>query len=99
MDFELIDGYLLDGKPTKSEVVRALLETRPHAEGALPFYEGMQRLGSRTPDLALIALRLVLAGKKADNATVARLRDLAARARAGDATALAEYHAIGRSAR
>lgn len=91
MDFELLDGYLLDGTPSKSEVVRELLEIRPFAEGTAPFYEGLGRLGSRTPDLALIALRLVLAGKKPDDATVARLRDVVARARSGDAAARDEY--------
>ena len=91
MDFELLDGYLLDGTPSKSEVVRKLLEIRPAAEGAAPFYEGMARLGARTPDLALIALRLVLAGRKADDATVARLRDVVTRARTGDAAARDEY--------
>lgn len=97
MDFELLDGYLLDGTPPKSEVVRKLLEIRPPAEGAAPFYEGMARLGSRTPDLALIALRLVLAGKKADDATVARLRDVVARARSGDAAARDEYRSIDKA--
>lgn len=95
MDFDLLDGYLLDGLPSKAEVVRELLRKRPQAEGATPFYEGMQRLGERTPDLALIALRLVLAGKKADDASVIRLRDAATRARAGDAAARDEYRAIG----
>ncbi|MBV8067104.1 MAG: hypothetical protein JO113_03925 [Candidatus Eremiobacteraeota bacterium] len=95
MDFELLDGYLLNGAPSKGEVVAELLQKRPDVEGAPPFYEGMQRLGARTPDLALIALRLVLAGKKADDATVARLRDVVARARSGDAAAREEYRAIG----
>lgn len=94
MEFESLDGYLLDGAPSKSEVVRELLERRPQAQGATPFYEGMQRLGARTPDLALIALRLVLAGKKADDTTVAWLRDVVARARAGDAGAREEYRGI-----
>lgn len=97
MDFELLDGYLLNGTPSKSEVVRRLLETRPAAEGAAPFYEGIARLGARTPDLALIALRLVLAGRKADDATVARLRDVVARARTGDAAARDEYHTIDKA--
>jgi hypothetical protein len=91
MDFELLDGYLLDGTPAKAEVVRKLLEAGPSGEGSAPFYEGMQRLGARTPDLALIALRLVLAGRKADDAGVTRLRDVVARARAGDAAARDEY--------
>ena len=97
MDFELLDSYLLDGVPSKADVVRALLEGRPGAEAAQAFYEGMERLGQRTPDLALIALRLVLAGKKAEDATVTRWRDVVTRARAGDAAARAEYLTIDRS--
>ncbi|MGB6519843.1 MAG: hypothetical protein WBE79_15210 [Candidatus Cybelea sp.] len=96
MEFESLDGYLLDGVPSKVEVVRALLDVKPGAEGAAPFYEGLQRLGARTPDLALIALRLVLAGRKADDATVAWLRDVVARARGGDAAAREEYRTIER---
>jgi hypothetical protein len=94
MDFELLDGYLLDGVPSKPDVVSRLLETRPEANGAAPFYEGLQRLGARTPDLALIALRLVLAGIKADDAAVVRLREVVTRARAGDAAARDEFRAI-----
>jgi hypothetical protein len=97
MNFELLDGYLLGGAPSKAEVVRALLESRPQADGASPFYEGMQRLGARTPDLALIALRLVLAGRKADDAGVIWLRDLVDRARAGDAAAREEYFTVDRA--
>lgn len=94
MGFESLDGYLLDGTPSKSEVVRELLRTRPRADGASPFYEGLERLGPRTPDLALIALRLVLAGRKADDAAVSWLRDVVARARSGDSAARAEYQTL-----
>jgi len=96
MEFESLDGYLLENVPSKAEVVRELLERRPRAAGAAPFYEGIQRLGARTPDLTLIALRLVLAGKKADDAAVTWLRDVVARARAGDASAREEYRSIDR---
>jgi hypothetical protein len=96
MEFELIDGYLLDATPSKAEVVRRLLQSRPAAPGAAPFYEGMQRLGARTPDLTLIALRLVLAGRKADDASVVWLRGIVDRARAGDAAARAEYRTLQR---
>jgi hypothetical protein len=95
MGFESLDGYLLDGVPSRGEVVQRLLAERPFAEGAAPFYEGMERLGARTPDLALIALRLVLAGRKADDDAVRWLRDLVERARGGDSTARQEYHALG----
>jgi hypothetical protein len=94
MEFEYLDGYLLDGTPSKGDVVRRLLESRPQAQGAAPFYEGMERLGARTPDLALVALRLVLAGRRADDAAVARLRDLAGRARSGDANARELYRGV-----
>ncbi|HLY03802.1 MAG TPA: hypothetical protein VKR56_15055 [Candidatus Cybelea sp.] len=98
MDFELLDGYLLDGVPPKGEVVRRLLENRSQAQAAAAFYEGLQRLGARTPDLALIALRLTLAGVKADDAAVTRARDLIARVHAGDAGARGEFRALTRSA-
>jgi hypothetical protein len=81
VDFPLLDRYLLESKPSKVEVVAALLRERPKAPGADPFYEGMTILGARTPDLSLMALRLVLAGKKADDASVKRFRALVERAR------------------
>jgi hypothetical protein len=98
MKFELLDGYLLDGTPSKAEVVRHLLEERPRADEAGPFYEGIGRLGARTPDLALIALRLVLAGERADDAAVMRLRGIVERARSGDAAAREEYRVINKLA-
>ena len=61
VDFPLLDRYLLEGTPPKEDVIAALLRERPEAPGAAPFYEGMKMRGSRTPDLSLMALRLVLA--------------------------------------
>jgi hypothetical protein len=94
MDFPLLDRYLLEGKPPKEEVVAALLRERPDVPGAAPFYEGLKILGARTPDLSLMALRLVLAGKKADDGAVKRLRAIIERARKKGAEApeaLASY--------
>ena len=93
MDFPLLDRYLLESKPSKDEVVAALLRERPQAPGADPFYEGMAILGARTPDLSLMALRLVLAGKKADDAAVKRFRAIVERARKdrSDSDAIASY--------
>lgn len=91
MDFELLDRYLLDEAPAKSEVVASLLASPPPLPAAQPFYEGMRLLGARTPDLTLIALRLVLAGRRADDAAVIALREAVARARSGDAPARREY--------
>jgi hypothetical protein len=93
MDFESLDGYLLSGTPSKAELVPRLLAQRPDIAGAAPFFEGIARLGPRTPDLALLALRLVLAGKKADDASVRHLRELSERARTGDGGARDEYRA------
>jgi len=77
MHFELIDEYLLTGSPQKAQVVETLLADRSPVPGAAPFYEGMKMLGARTPDLTLVALRLVLAGKRADDANVVTLRSAA----------------------
>jgi len=82
MNFDLLDGYLLDESVKKSDVVAQLLKSRPDAPGAAPFYQGLELLGAKAPDLTLIALRLVLAGKKADDESVIRLRGIIERARA-----------------
>jgi hypothetical protein len=94
MDFDLLDHYLLDGKPSRADVVRRLLESPPPDALCAPFYEGMRLLGARTPELTLIALRLVSTGKKADDAAVVRMRDVIERSRAGDAAAREEYRAM-----
>jgi len=83
MHFELIDEYLFTGSPPKAQVVAKLLSDRSSLAAAAPFYEGMRMLGARTPDLTLVALRLVLAGKHADDAGVVALREAAAKVRAG----------------
>jgi hypothetical protein len=92
--FELLDRYLLDGSPEKARVVSALLEARAGGAAAQPFYDGMRLLGPRSPDLSLMALRLVLAGKRADDPAVVRMREIVERARGGDAAARQEYRAM-----
>ena len=67
MDFNFLDRYLLDGAPPKAQVVKELLKKRSDVPGTAAFYQGIQMLGLKTPDLTLIALRLVLAGKPADD--------------------------------
>lgn len=94
MNFELLDRYLLDESPSKPEVVKVLLADRAGAPAAAPFYEGMRMLGARTPDLTLLALRLVLAGKRADDEAVVELRSLSERARKGDDAAREAYHRL-----
>lgn len=82
MDFNLLDRYLLDGAPSKAQVVKDLLKQPTDVPGTAAFYQGIRMLGPKTPDLTLIALRLVLAGKPADDVHVVRLRHLVDRARA-----------------
>jgi hypothetical protein len=91
MSFDLLNRYLLGGDPPKAQVVAALLEDPSPSPQAAAFYEGMRLLGARTPDLTLVALRLVLSGKTADDASVVTLRDLSERARRGDAQARADF--------
>lgn len=81
MKFDSLDRYLLNEGPSKAEIVEDTLRNRAPLAAAAPFYEGIQLLGSRTPDLTFIALRLVLAGKAADDVRVTRLRDIVQRAR------------------
>lgn len=97
MQFELIDEYLLTGAPPKARVIKDLLASPSDRAEAAPFYEGMRMLGARTPDLALVALRLVLAGKRADDASVTALREHVERARAGGAAAAAAREAYARA--
>jgi hypothetical protein len=85
MDFDSLDRYLLDGNPPKAAILAQLLKERPGGPDAAAFYQGIELLGDRTPDLTLIALRLVLAGRKADDESVRRLRDVIGRARADTA--------------
>jgi len=89
--FEQLDGYLLDGRPSKGRLVAELLAAQASAP-ARPFLEGIARLGERTPDLALVALRVVLVCGHADDAVVVAVRDAARRARDGDEAARKAYH-------
>lgn len=83
MHFDLLDGYLLEGRPEKRNVIDRILREPPRLPVAKAFVEGMRMLGSRTPDLTLIALRLVLAGKAASDEAVVELKALSDAARAG----------------
>lgn len=96
MSFESLDRYLLTGSPTKPDVVMGLLAMPSPPEAARPFLEGLRVLGPRTPDLALIALRLALAGKPHGDIDVTHLRGIVEKARAGDEAA---RHAYGETLR
>jgi len=85
VDFEILDAYLLDGSPPKAQVVDKVLKDRSDLPAAAAFYRGIEMLGAKTPDLTLIALRLVLAGKRADDEAVVRLRQIVETARSNEA--------------
>jgi len=89
MQFPALDGYLLDGQPDKAETIAVLLAGRITDERAAPFYRALEAIGVRAADEALVALRLVLAGRAPEDGAIRRLRGLAALARARDAKALA----------
>jgi hypothetical protein len=86
-----IDGYLLDGRPSKAEAVAAVLADRSPVEKAQPFYRALDLLGPRVADEALIALRLALTGEAVDDEGVIRLRGFLTAARQGDTGARAAY--------
>jgi hypothetical protein len=83
MDLQPLDGYLLDGKPSKREVIAHLLQDRIDDPRAAAFYRAFEAVGDRAADEALIAIRAIAAGKTPDDALVRRLRDLVRLARLG----------------
>jgi hypothetical protein len=86
-----LDGYLLDGRPSKDAAVAAALADRRPVPQAQAFYRALDLLGAKVADEALIALRLALAGRPVDDDGVRRVRAWVAAARTGDAAARAAY--------
>jgi hypothetical protein len=86
-----IDGYLLDGRPSKDDAVAAVLADRSPIEAAQAFYRALDLLGPRVADEALIALRLALIGAAVDDDGVLTLRGHLTAARQGNAEARAAY--------
>ncbi|GAC1387889.1 MAG: hypothetical protein NVSMB31_00950 [Vulcanimicrobiaceae bacterium] len=82
MTFDSVDNYLLFGTGSKAEVIAKLLADRSEEPAAAPFYRALELLGARVADEALIALRLVLAGKPAADDVVKRMRECVAVSRA-----------------
>jgi len=91
MSFHAIDGYLLDGRPDKAAAIAAVLAARSDTPAAAPFYRALEVVGTKAADESLIALRLVLAGKTADDDAIRRLRAILGRVRSGDGAARAGY--------
>ncbi len=86
-----IDGYLLEGSPAKADAVAAILADRDPGEHAQPFYRALELLGAKTPDEALMGLRIALTGRLPEDDDIRTLRAHVAAARTGDATARAAY--------
>ncbi|MGH7660570.1 MAG: hypothetical protein ACRENA_06605 [Vulcanimicrobiaceae bacterium] len=83
MDFTPIDGYLLDGQPSKREALDHVLKNRIDDPRAAPFYRAFEAIGTRAADESLMAIRAIAAGKAPDDALIRTLRDLIGLARAG----------------
>ena len=83
MDLQPLDGYLLDGKPSKREAIDHILQDRLDDPRAAPFYRAFEAIGERAADEALIAIRVLAAGKAPEDDLIRRLRDFARAARAG----------------
>lgn len=83
MEFDSLDNYLLEGTGSKASVIDALLAHRQEAEQAAPFYRALDILGAKAADEALMALRLVLAGKAPADETIKAMRKCVAAARKG----------------
>jgi hypothetical protein len=86
-----LDGYLLDGSPSKADAIAAALRERSPDPKAQPFYRALETVGARAADEALLALRLVLGGKTADDEAIVAVRAARARAKTGEAGAREAY--------
>lgn len=91
MELHPLDDYLLDGRISKGDAIAAALRERAADARAQPFYRALETLGARAADEALLALRLVLAGKVPNDEGVRALRDARARAKSGDPAAREAY--------
>ena len=91
MELHPLDGYLLDGRPGKADAIAAALRERSPDPRAQPFYRALETVGARAADEALLALRLVLGGKVAQDETIVEARAARARAKAGEAGAREAY--------
>jgi hypothetical protein len=86
-----LDGYLLDGRPAKADAIAAALRDRSPEPRAQPFYRALETIGARAADEALLALRLVLGGKPADDESIVAARAARARSKTGGTFEREEY--------
>jgi len=99
MELHPLDGYLLDGVPSKPEAIAAALRDRSPEPRAQAFYRALETLGSRAADEALLALRIVIAGGSPTDEAIVAARAARAQAKAGDLAARAAYlHSVGADA-
>lgn len=91
MGLHPIDGYLLDGSPSKEAAIAAVLAEGSPVERAGPFLRALKALGSKAADEALMALRLTLANRAADDDAIRAMRGQLIAAKAGDSSARAAY--------
>ena len=89
MKFDSLDNYLLTGTPDKASVIAEVLADRSDRTAAAPFYRAFELMGARAADEALMALRLVLAGKKPEDDLVVAMRNAIAQAKSSDPQAAA----------
>ncbi len=91
MELHPLDGYLLDGIPTKADAIAATLRDRSPEPRAQPFYRALEAVGVRAADEALLALRLVLGGNAATDETIVAARAARAQAKSGEPEARERY--------
>jgi len=88
-----LDGYLLDGLPSKADAIAAALGSPSDDPRAQPFYRALRTVGARAADEALLALRLVLGGRTPNDEAVIAARQARAAAREDGPDARAAYFA------
>ena len=91
MELHPLDGYLLDGRPGKADAIAAVLHDRSSEPKAQPFYRALEALGVRAADEALLALRVVLGGRTADDEAIVAARAARAAVKAGEPGAREAY--------
>ncbi|HEY4440916.1 MAG TPA: hypothetical protein VGN14_10685 [Candidatus Elarobacter sp.] len=91
MELHPLDGYLLDGTPSKADAIAAALRDRSADPRAQPFYRALDSVGARAADEALLALRIVLGGGAVSDDAIVAARTARTKAKAGEPGARAEY--------
>lgn len=91
MELHPLDGYLLDGNPSKAEAIAAALHDRSPDPRAQPFYRALETVGVKAADEALLALRIVIGGGSPTDDAIVAARTARAHAKAGEPDARNAY--------